>query len=175
MSYQLLSLPRFALTFGLLGIALEIITWFWKSGPRPCYSLSFPPFPREGTPYCPILSVTAFLIVFSQLFSLQSGCELPSSSLWVQFSHSVVSNSLRHHGCSTPGFPVHHQMLELAQTHVHQVGDDIQQSHPLLSPSPPAFNLSQSESFPMSQLFTSGGQSIGVSASASVLPMNIQD
>ena len=45
--------------------------------------------------------------------------------------------------CSTPGFPVHHQLPELAQTHVHQVGDAIQPSHPLSSPSPPAFNLSQ--------------------------------
>ena len=43
--------------------------------------------------------------------------------------------------CSTPGFPVHHQLSELAQTHVHQVSDAIQTSHPLLSPSPPAFNL----------------------------------
>ena len=45
--------------------------------------------------------------------------------------------------CSTPGFPVHQQLPELAQTHVHWVGDAIQPSHPLLSPSPPAFNLSQ--------------------------------
>ena len=45
--------------------------------------------------------------------------------------------------CSTPGFPVHHQLLELAQTHVYGVGDAIQLSHPLSSPSPPAFNLSQ--------------------------------
>ena len=45
--------------------------------------------------------------------------------------------------CSTPGFPVHHQLLELAQTHVHQVSDAIQPSHPLSSPSPPGFNLSQ--------------------------------
>ena len=45
--------------------------------------------------------------------------------------------------CSMPGFPVHHQLLELAQTHVHWVGDAIQLSHPLSSPSPPAFNLSQ--------------------------------
>ena len=45
--------------------------------------------------------------------------------------------------CSTPGFPDHHQLLELTQTHVHRVGDAIQPSHPLLSPSPPAFNLSQ--------------------------------
>ena len=46
-------------------------------------------------------------------------------------------------GCSSPGFPVDHQLLELAQTHVHWVGDAIQPSHPLSSPSPPAFNLSQ--------------------------------
>jgi len=45
--------------------------------------------------------------------------------------------------CSTPGLPVHHQLLEFAQTHVHRVGDAIQSSHPLSSPSPPAFNLSQ--------------------------------
>ena len=46
-------------------------------------------------------------------------------------------------GFRTPGFPVHHQLLELAQTHVHRVSDAIQPSHPLLSPSPPAFSLSQ--------------------------------
>ena len=45
--------------------------------------------------------------------------------------------------CSMPGFPVHHQLPELAQTHVHRVRDAIQPSHPLSSPSPPAFNLSQ--------------------------------
>ena len=45
--------------------------------------------------------------------------------------------------CSTPGLPVHHQLLELTQTHVHQAGEAIQPSHPLSSPSPPALNLSQ--------------------------------
>ena len=45
--------------------------------------------------------------------------------------------------CSMPGFPVHHQILKFTQTHVHRVSDAIQPSHPLLSPSPPAFNLSQ--------------------------------
>ena len=45
--------------------------------------------------------------------------------------------------CSTPGFPVHHQLPELTQTHVHQVGDAIPPSYPLFSPSSPAFNLSQ--------------------------------
>ena len=46
---------------------------------------------------------------------------------------------------SAPGLPVHHQLLESTQTHVHRVGDAIQPSHPLLSPSPPALNLSQHE------------------------------
>ena len=78
--------------------------------------------------------------------------------------------------CSMPGLPVHHQLLEFTQTHVHRVGEAIQPSHPLSSPSPPAFNLfPASGSFQMSQLFAWGGQSIGVSASASVLPINIQD
>ena len=46
--------------------------------------------------------------------------------------------------CSTSGFPVHHQLLD-TQTHVHGVGDAVQPSYPLLSPSPPAFNLSQDQ------------------------------
>ena len=49
--------------------------------------------------------------------------------------------------CSTPGFPVHNQLPELAQTHVHQVSDAMQPSCHLLSPSPPAFNLSQHQGF----------------------------
>ena len=61
----------------------------------------------------------------------------------LQCSHSVMSNSLYTMDCSTPGFPVHHQLLEFTQTHVHWVGDAIQSSHPLSSPSPPTFNLSQ--------------------------------
>ena len=84
--------------------------------------------------------------------------------------HPTVCNAMN---CSTPGFPVFHHLLELAQTHLHWVGDAIQPSHPLSSPFPPALNLSQH--LGKSQLFTSGGQSIGASTSASVLPMNIQD
>ena len=49
--------------------------------------------------------------------------------------------------CSTPGLPVHHQLPEFTQTHVHQVNDVIQPSHPLSSPSPPALNLSQNQVF----------------------------
>ena len=77
---------------------------------------------------------------------------------------------------STPGLLVHHQLPELAQTHVHQVGDAIQPSHPLCIPfSSYLQSFSASGSFPMSWLLALGGQSIGVSASASVRPMNIQD
>ena len=60
-----------------------------------------------------------------------------------QFSCSVVSDSCDPMNCSTPGPPVHHQLPELTQTHVHWVGDAIQPSHPLSSPSPLAFNWSQ--------------------------------
>ena len=74
--------------------------------------------------------------------------------------------------CSKPGFPVLCSLPAFVQIHVHWVGDAIQPSHPLSSPSPWSFPASGS--FPISQLFTSGGQSIGASASASVLPMNIQ-
>ena len=74
--------------------------------------------------------------------------------------------------CSIAMFPVLHYLPGFVQTHVHWVGDVIQLSYPLLSPSPPTLSFPASGSFPMSQLFASGGQSIGVSAS--VLPMNIQ-
>ena len=85
--------------------------------------------------------------------------------------------------CSTPGFFVHHQLQELAQTYVHD--DDVMSSHhakwwcfPTISFSVISSSCIQSfpgsGSFPTSQLFASGSQSIGASASASVLPMNIQ-
>ena len=78
---------------------------------------------------------------------------------------------------NTSCLPLHQQLPEFTQTHVHWVSDTIQPSRPLSSPSPAAFNLSQHQGliFQMSQFFASGGQSIGVSASASVLPMNTQD
>ena len=77
--------------------------------------------------------------------------------------------------CSTTGFPVHHQLSELAQTHVHRVGDAIQPSHPVIPFSSCLQSFPASGSFLVSQFFASGGQSIGVSPSASVLPMNTQD
>ena len=80
--------------------------------------------------------------------------------------------------CSTPGLPVHHQLPEFTQTHVHWVGDAIQPSHPLLSPSPPAPNPSQHQS--VFRWVNSSHElvlrmSTGVSALASFLPKNTQD
>ena len=75
--------------------------------------------------------------------------------------------------CSMPGFPVLHYFPEFTQTHVHWIDDAIQPSHPL-SLASPLQSFPASGSFPVSQLFLSRGQSIETSASASVLPMNIQ-
>ena len=93
---------------------------------------------------------------------------------WVTNTHTqscpTLCDSMDH---SMTGFPVHHQILKLAQAHVHQVSDAIQPSHPLFSPCPQSFPASGS--FQISQFFASGGKSIRVSALPSVLPMNIQD
>ena len=93
----------------------------------------------------------------------------------VQFSSSVVSDPLRPMDCSTPGLTVHHQLPEFTQTHVHGVGDAIQLSQPLSSPSPPAFNHSQHQD--LFQWVSSFHQvaKVGASASSSVFPVNIQD
>ena len=71
-------------------------------------------------------------MTFPYLQSLQSGCSVVS----------LCDNM----NCSKPGFPVHHQLPEFTQTHVNQVGDAIQPSHPLSSPSPPALSPSQHQS-----------------------------
>ena len=77
---------------------------------------------------------------------------------------------------STPGLPVHYQLPEFTETHVHRVIDAIQPSPPLLSLSPPDFNISQYQGiFQWIRSLHQGGQSIGVSALASVLPVNTQD
>ena len=113
-------------------------------------------------------------------------CSPPGSSVHVisqarildgfsSFSRSIVSTLCDPMNRSTPGLPVHHQLLESTQTHVHRVGDAIQPSHPLIPFSSCPQSFPASGSFQMSQLFASGGQTIGVSASTSVPPMNTQD
>ena len=75
--------------------------------------------------------------------------------------------------CSTTGLPVLHRLPGIAQIHIHRVSDAIQPSHPLSSPSPPIFNLSQYQG--LFQWISSFHQVAKASASASVLPMNIQE
>ena len=96
---------------------------------------------------------------------------------WAVLSHSVMFDfvtvwtiACQSPPC-TPGFPVHHHILELAQTHVHWVGDAIQLSCPVIPFSSCPQSFPASGSFLKSQLFASGGQSIG--ASASFLPVNM--
>ena len=85
----------------------------------------------------------------------------------------TLCDSMNH---STPGLPVHHQLPESTQIHVHCVDDAIQPSHSLSSPSPPALNLSQHQGlFQWVSSLHTESQSIRVSASTSVLPMNTQD
>ena len=98
--------------------------------------------------------VCALNICCSVARSCPTHCEpkdhsIPGSSVLhylpvsVQYSHSVMFNSFDPMDCSTPDFPVHHQLLELTQTHVYRAGDSIQPSHPLSSPSFLAFSLSR--------------------------------
>ena len=83
----------------------------------------------------------------------------------------TLCNPMNH---STPSLPVRHQLLEFTQTYVHRVGDAIQPSHPLSFPFS-AFNLSQHQGLFHFQWDSSSHQVTKVSASASVLPMNVQD
>ena len=105
------------------------VTCFWKQEASLIFSQVFVSNPSG---YFDVL----ILLSFSKALK-------PDQFSSVQFSRSVVSNSLWTKDCSTPGPPVHHQLLEFTQTHVHWVSDAIQPFHPLLFPSLPAFNLSQ--------------------------------
>ena len=125
----------------------------------------FPPVPLKGK------------IIWKGSQRLHRNWLLSHPVYWsVQSSRSVVSDSLRPMDCSTAGFPVHNQLPEFTQTHLHWVGDAIQLSSSSIIP---FFSRLQSfpasGSFQVSQFLPSGGQSIGVSTSTSVLPMNIQD
>ena len=104
----------------------------------------------------------------------ERGHPRPFGRLWVSrgiVQFSSVQSLSRVWVSATPWiaarqpFPVHHHLPEPTQAHVHWVGDAIQPSHPLSSPSPPAFNLSQHQGlFHMHQFFSSGGQNVGISA-----------
>ena len=113
------------------------------------------------------------LVVWIPSLSTQKWGECPFllSVLSVQFTQSCLT-LCDPMDCSTPGFPVHHQLLELAWTNVHQVGDTIQTPHTLSFPSP-AFNLSQHQGLFHESALRIRWPNFG--ASASELPLNIQD
>ena len=112
-------------------------------------------------------------MLLSDFQKLKEGLTRPQQGrCWVAESDPTLSDPV---DCSTPGFPVLQYLQEFAQTHVHWVG---QWCHPSISSSVTPFSscpqsFPASESFPVSKLFISGGQSI--EASASILPMNIED
>ena len=106
--------------------------------------------------------------------------KLSQHSLLISYQFSSVAQSCstlcNPMNRSTPGLSVHHQLPEFTQTHTHRVGDTIQPSHPLLSPSSPAPSPSQHQGlFQWVNSSHEVAKSIGVSALASVLPMNTQD
>ena len=82
---------------------------------------------KLGKEYKRLYRVTLLFNLYSTFSSVTQLCPIPCDPM----------------DCSMPGFPVHHQLKELTQTHVHLVSDAIQPSHPLSSPSPPALNLSK--------------------------------
>ena len=120
------------------------------------------------------------IVMISQVTNQNHGLNLHlfrSSFIFFQFnSVQFPSHVWLFADCSKTGLPVHHQCPDFTQTHVYWVSDAIQPSHPLVVPfSSGLQSFPASGSFQMSQFFASGGQSIGVSASISVLPMNTQD
>ena len=139
------------------------------------FSLSSPP--------CCFFVLSVFC--YTKLLSLISSCLLISAFFFVLWDRYKYISQIRSvaQSCptlcdpmnhSTPGLPVHHQLPEFTQTHIHWVGDAIQ---PSISSTIVPFSsypqsLPPSESYPMSQLFAWGGQSTGVSALASLLPKN---
>ena len=112
----------------------------------------------------------SFLCIFWLEFSFTEDFSLITHCL-VSKSRPTLCDPMDY---STPGFPVLHHLPELAQTHVHWVGDAIQPSCPVILISSCLQSFPASGSFLMNWLFVSGGQSTGASASASGLPMNIQ-
>ena len=93
---------------------------------------------ETSLPDCSVHSIQHLSICFLSLH-LAPSCFLVQFSSTAQLCPTLCDPM----DCSTPEFPVHHQLPELTQTRVHRVADAIQPSHPLSSPSPPAFNLSQ--------------------------------
>ena len=124
------------------------------------------------------LTEIEYLYIFNwSIIALQRWVSLCWTMNWISYQFSWVAQSCPTlcdlMACSTPGLPVHHQLPEFTQTHLHWIGDAIQPSHPVMSFSSCLQSFPASGSFQMSQFFPSGSQRIGVSTSTSVLPMTI--
>ena len=119
----------------LLKFTCLFLTFFLNDSLNSVVLYKFQNFHTRDIIYSTIIFFTLPLYSLPTTFPLSS----------VQFSSvaQLRRNLCDPMDCSTPGLPVHHQLPEFTQTHVHYVGDAIQPSHPLLSPFPPAFNLSQ--------------------------------
>ena len=122
------------------------------------------------------ITIYFFELIYTQFNEMSLWVKILCYKTSVQFSSvsqlcPTLCDPINH---SKPGLPVHHQLPEFTQTHVHWVGDAIQPFHPVV-PFSCLQSFPASWSFQMSQLFASGGQSIGVSASTSVLPVNTED
>ena len=152
----------------------EAYSWK-KSYDKPRYWLNWLNWPELMGPHAMIL--VFWMLIFKPAFSLYSFTLIkwlfstPFSS--VQPLSCVQLCDLV--DCSRLGFPGHHQLPESTQTHVHRVSDAIQPFYPPSSPFPPTFNISQIRVFSKESVLHIKWPNIGVSASASVLPMNIQD
>ena len=119
-----------------------------------------------------------FLKCSRNIFTLNAHYKFPFLTKGIQFSSvaQFCRTLCDPKNRSMPGHPVHHQLPEFTQTHVHWISDATQASHPLSSPSPPAFNLSQHQGlFQWVSSLQEVAKVLGVSASTSVLPMSMQD
>ena len=127
---------------------LSIRSVYQKPTPSVIFNGEIPivfPLKLRTRPSCPLLLLSFNRNIVLQMLATKIRKEEKASRLEVQFT-SVAQLCLTlcdPMDCSTPGLPLHHQLPEFTQTHVHQVSDAIQPSYPLSSPSPPAFNLCQ--------------------------------
>ena len=117
----------------------------------------------------------SFISDCTRILVSSSASREPGLSVWFSSFSQSCPTLCDPMDCSTPGLPVHHQLLEFTQTHVHRDSDAVQPSHPLSSPPLPPPVLPASGAFPPSQCVAPAGQSPGASASASVVPVNTQD
>ena len=130
--------------YSILSFAVTVYVFLSNSNPPPLFSLAFSCLitMSRTSKLCWMkiarMDILVFFLIFTVLYDVNCGFVIQFSSV-AQSCPTLCDPTY----CSTPSFPVHHQLPEVAQTHVHWVSDAIQPSPPLASPSPPTFSLSQ--------------------------------